>query len=236
MPKPLLVKFHPRDIIYTFLTAFLLFIAIKIIIFVTPLQESLLSYPNETFIAILLFLIQIIIIAIPLYLFTFRKHKAKLKDFGFRKIKTIKILKFIGKAYLFWIIISLAVTQIFTYIGQEIPGYQGQEPVIPAFGEGTLAILATFIVAVLIAPFIEEIFFRGFILQTLVHKFNSRWGSVITAGLFALFHFQPQGIIPIFLLGIIINWIFLRSRSIWPCIIFHALNNGMALLAEVYLF
>lgn len=236
MPNLPLVKFHPRDIIYTFITAFFLYVAIKIIIFATPLKENLLSYPNQTLVAILLFLIQIVIIGIPLYIFTFRKYQACLKDFGFRKIKITTLLKFVGKAYLFWIIISVAVTQIFTYIGKEISGYQGQEPVIPAFGEGTLAILATFVIAVAIAPFIEEIFFRGFILQTLVHKFSSRWGSAITAGLFALFHFQPQSIIPIFLLGIIINWIFLHSRSIWPCIIFHAFNNGMALLAEVYLF
>ncbi|MBT7736955.1 CPBP family intramembrane metalloprotease [Candidatus Peregrinibacteria bacterium] len=119
------------------------------------------------------------------------------------------------------------------YTNLKIPGFQAQENIIPFFGESTSSIIVAGIVAIALAPVVEEIFFRGFLLRSLSNQWGTLAGNLITAGIFALFHMQWQNIIPIFILGIIINSITIRSKSIIPSIAFHAFNNAIAFILSV---
>ena len=114
----------------------------------------------------------------------------------------------------------------------EIPGFQKQQPILPFFGEENWQVMIGFVVIAMIAPIVEEMFFRGFMLPTLVKNLNVFWGSVLTAAIFALIHFELQIVIPIFILGLILNGLFLKSRSLWPGIGFHVLNNVLAFSVE----
>ncbi len=79
----------------------------------------------------------------------------------------------------------------------------------------------------------EEVFFRGFLLRAFSNKWGMIYGSIISAALFAILHMQPEVIIPIFILGLIINSIVIKSRSIIPAICFHAFNNAIAFTIEI---
>lgn len=76
----------------------------------------------------------------------------------------------------------------------------------------------------------EELMFRGFI-----PNFFKRWGMkanvVITALLFAVFHLDPFRLLPVFLLGLLLGYLALRSGSIINSMLSHAINNSLALLA-----
>ncbi|RME79178.1 MAG: CPBP family intramembrane metalloprotease [Chloroflexi bacterium] len=91
--------------------------------------------------------------------------------------------------------------------------------------------LALFFGGAVVAPVVEEIFFRGFVFAGL----RTRWGwqnaAVVSAGLFALAHFVPTSILPIFLLGLIFALLYQVSGSIWPAILMHMLTNTLALSA-----
>ena len=88
--------------------------------------------------------------------------------------------------------------------------------------------------AVVLAPLVEEIFFRGF----LYAGFRTRlpWGvsAVLSAGLFALLHLQPLAAPVLFLLGLLFAYLYHRSGSIWPAIVLHLLVNTVGVLG-VYL-
>lgn len=178
-------------------------------------------------------LVQWILILAPLIFITTRNHGFKFSYFGFAKISFFKGLWKVIEAYLLFIIISIIISILILYTNLKIPGYQVQEDILPLFGDGNINLIIAGIVIVIIAPIAEEFFFRGFLLRSLSNKIGIYYGSIITAFLFAIFHFQWQSIIPIFILGLIINSLVIRTKSIYPAIAFHMLNNGISLLVQV---
>jgi membrane protease YdiL (CAAX protease family) len=82
---------------------------------------------------------------------------------------------------------------------------------------------------VVIAPVVEEIFFRGFVFSGLRTRYEWKKAAVISSALFALIHLQLTAIIPIFILGYIFAYLYHRSNSIWPAIVMHVSTNAIAL-------
>jgi sodium transport system permease protein len=75
----------------------------------------------------------------------------------------------------------------------------------------------------------EEVFFRGLFMSGLRSKLN-KWPAIIVCGLgFGMFHLSIYRILPTAILGMVIAWVLWETRSIIPCIILHAFNNGTAL-------
>jgi membrane protease YdiL (CAAX protease family) len=82
-----------------------------------------------------------------------------------------------------------------------------------------------------VAPISEELVFRGYIWSAL-EKVCPPWVTLlVTSILFACFHMDPIHIIGVFATGLFMGWIRLIGGSIWPCILMHATNNLMAVLA-----
>lgn len=91
-----------------------------------------------------------------------------------------------------------------------------------------------FIVGAIFAPVVEEIFFRGFLFQ----GFRARYGWItamfLSAAIFALAHLDLVVLIPTFILGCLLAYVYHRSNSIWPGIILHFLVNSFGLLAAYF--
>jgi membrane protease YdiL (CAAX protease family) len=91
----------------------------------------------------------------------------------------------------------------------------------------TLAVIAGIFV-IGIAPVAEEFFFRGFLFQAL-RKNLGVWIAAPASGLiFGALHFAPDKLIPLAILGTALAYVFHKTRSLWPCIMLHALNNTIA--------
>jgi membrane protease YdiL (CAAX protease family) len=86
----------------------------------------------------------------------------------------------------------------------------------------TYALLAG---AVLIAPICEELFFRGFVLPGLLHELSPFWAVIVSAALFAIAHVDPSSFLPLFVIGLALGFVRLRSGSTWASISLHVLNN-----------
>lgn len=91
--------------------------------------------------------------------------------------------------------------------------------------------LATAVIIVGIGPLVEEIFFRGFVLTGLVSRLGIARGMVISCLLFAVAHLSLGLIIPIFIFGILLSWIYLKTRSIIPGLMAHSAQNALAFIA-----
>ena len=88
---------------------------------------------------------------------------------------------------------------------------------------------------VIVAPFSEEVLFRGFLQKFLENHWQDITKAVlVTSMFFAAVHMNPGWIIQIYLLGIILGYLAWRTGSIIPGLILHALNNGMALCFQNY--
>jgi membrane protease YdiL (CAAX protease family) len=92
--------------------------------------------------------------------------------------------------------------------------------------------LPLFLVAVaagcLLAPFAEELFFRGYVFQTFSERYHPAWAYAFSAGLFAVVHANLAAAAPIFVLGLMLAYIFKSSGSIIPGAIAHGVNNAIS--------
>lgn len=99
------------------------------------------------------------------------------------------------------------------------------------FTRGTtvgILILNLFVVAFM-AALSEELFFRGVLQKVLGECVKNKHIAVwIGAVFFSAFHMQFFGFFPRMLMGAYLGYLFLWSGSLWPGIIAHFLNNGMA--------
>jgi CAAX protease family protein len=79
---------------------------------------------------------------------------------------------------------------------------------------------------VLVAPFVEELFFRGIGVRALTY-FGAPAAILLTGVVFGGVHGVVGALIPLSLFGIGLAWIRVRSASIWPGFIAHATYNGI---------
>ena len=91
-------------------------------------------------------------------------------------------------------------------------------------------IVWSFLYIVIIAPVLEEMFFRGLLLRSYLKRYSTEAAIVITALLFGVMHGQPIQIFWGFILGLLLAWLYLLTRSLWPCIIAHSFGNLTALI------
>lgn len=83
------------------------------------------------------------------------------------------------------------------------------------------------------APVAEEIVFRGAILRALLNSFKQPWVAITLSALFfAIGHLNPAQMPHAFLIGLLLGWLFYRTGSILPGILFHLVNNTVAYIIE----
>jgi hypothetical protein len=109
-------------------------------------------------------------------------------------------------------------------------GWAGQPEVLPLFGTGAIGLVLALVGTGLVAPFAEELFFRGFVFPPLRRRFGLWLGVAIDAALFTLPHFTPTVFPPLFVLGALFCLLYEYTGSIWPGIVLHAGVNSFAVL------
>jgi len=86
-----------------------------------------------------------------------------------------------------------------------------------------------FLVGAVFAPVVEEIFFRGFLFQGFRQKYGWVNATLLSSAVFAVAHLDPVALIPTFILGTVLAYVYHRSNSIWPGVILHFLVNALGL-------
>lgn len=123
------------------------------------------------------------------------------------------------------ILVSLVNQQIWE-------GRGGSNPLIRiALESGNMTALAIFFVtASIAAPVYEEIMFRGFLLPSLTRYTNTRNAIFLSSALFAVSHFNLSEVIPLATLGVVLGFVYARSRNLLSSILLHSLWNSGTLL------
>ena len=83
------------------------------------------------------------------------------------------------------------------------------------------------VAVVILAPTAEEVFFRGVVLNAWLREAGRRWAYIGSATLFAAIHVSLVALLPIFLLGLTLGWVYERKRNLLAPIALHATFNGM---------
>ena len=87
----------------------------------------------------------------------------------------------------------------------------------------------------MLAPLFEETVFRGVLLPVLGRSFGRGWGVFASALVFAVAHLSIGELPPLFVLGLGLALLRLSSGRLLPCVVMHALWNGVTFFNLVLL-
>lgn len=93
---------------------------------------------------------------------------------------------------------------------------------------------ATFIIVCIVVPILEEMLFRGIILRGFLAHYKPLSAVLASAAIFGLIHWNIYQIPGAFVFGCFAGWLFYITRSLWPCILAHALTNTLAVVFYVW--
>lgn len=163
------------------------------------------------------------------YLFVIRKHRLRWADVGLRPAPR----PWYSRAALFAVLLVPAVALINALIGR-LTGAPFENPQIYAIAPGGFSwsgLLLMLIVVGIVAPFAEEVAFRGVLFAWLRDRFGLVAGVLGSSLFFSLLHGLPQLIPALFVVGAVLAILYHRSGSLWTAIIAHGLFNSLMVLA-----
>lgn len=91
-------------------------------------------------------------------------------------------------------------------------------------------IFMVFLLAIL-APVMEEVLFRGFLLNRWRVKYNASTGIFFSSLLFGVLHTDVLGAT---IFGVVMSVIYMKTNSLYGPIIIHMANNTLAIVSEVF--
>lgn len=136
-----------------------------------------------------------------------------------------------------WILVSIAGVFVMLALNAAVGGVIGpdDEPADEIAGYLDEASTGEFLVFLLIggllAPFAEEMLFRGILFAWLARRAGTITGALVSATVFGLGHL-PGGThhaVATFGAGLVLAALYRVSGSLWPAILTHALNNTLGL-------
>jgi membrane protease YdiL (CAAX protease family) len=97
--------------------------------------------------------------------------------------------------------------------------------------------------AVIAAPILEELLFRGLLQNMLRSGMRSNWigrksvfaadmiAILVTGALFSAMHGTLSGFPPLFITGFVLGFVYYKTNNLWVAVTMHAINNLIATLA-----
>lgn len=176
---------------------------------------------------------QYIVMFLTVYFIAVVRKGASWSALGFRPFNLLQSLGLVIATYFGVEVLVLIYGAILVLSGAKRP----EDPalrVVSLFVKTRAGLaLAIFMVAI-VAPIMEEFFFRGFIYGA----FRKRWGItaaiILTSVLFAVSHLSLFNFIPLTIIGIALAYLYERTGSLGPPIILHALNNFLSVVLLYY--
>jgi membrane protease YdiL (CAAX protease family) len=110
-------------------------------------------------------------------------------------------------------------------------GFSGDMPEMPLTDDLWVLILYG-ITVIIVPPIVEELLFRGMILQSL-RKYGDGFAVVVSSILFGLYHANFVQIVFAFIAGLIMALVVIRTGSLWVSILIHFINNSISLALEM---
>ena len=154
--------------------------------------------------------------------------KIKFKEDIFRRNKSSKMFVLLGTVSCIGIgFISSIIYTIYSTI-LKIQGITIPEPDF-SFPTQSGYLILFLIYACFLGPILEEIIFRGFILKS-IQKYGNLTAIIVSSILFSMFHLNLVQFVNPVLMGIVLAFIAIKSKSIVPSIVAHIFNNSITFI------
>ncbi|MDD3777568.1 MAG: type II CAAX endopeptidase family protein [Actinomycetota bacterium] len=225
------IKWNVRDALISVLALIALLVGIyfstaKILEFISGNEYlSITSINNLSF--SVLYGIQVLLMVGLVWFFAIYWRKSTPRDLGLRYYSIFKTLWYTFLALLAIFILSFS----YVYIVSSAFNIEAPTSKIEQLVRGrNISTNILLVVVAVVAPFSEEIFFRGFLYSAFKKAWGINAGLFLSSLLFALAHMEIYSFIPIFLIGWILAYMFEKTRSLFPVIFLHAIYNLILIL------
>ncbi len=150
----------------------------------------------------------------------------KLRAGDLRGLVKLSIHGLNPRLILWGVVLMLAISIVIEPLLELFPDQwlQGLNAVV---GKGDGWSILTTIVA---ASILEETLFRGIIQEGLFRKYGAWRSIVIAAVIFGVIHVIPQQVVAATLMGLVLGYIYYKTRSLLSVVILHGVNNSLAQL------
>jgi len=169
-----------------------------------------------------------------LYLATVGGGHVTPADFGFRRVRfRLAAGSVLAAAVGYYVISAIYAALLHLHGNDKLPKELG-------VSKSTAALVGATVFVCVVAPIAEEFFFRGFMFGALRrmrivvagHEIGTWVAAILTGILFGLAHTgsaSSQYLIPLGFLGFVLCLVRWRTRSLYPCMALHSINNSLAL-------
>lgn len=144
-------------------------------------------------------------------------------------LRGTRVAPFVG-----WIVVAFVALSAFSAAYSALVDIGPQEELPDELGAdgGTVALIAAALLVTVVAPIAEEFFFRGYVFGAL-RNWKGAWvGAVMVGVIFGAIHLgsAPDPLyLPILgVFGFLLCALYIKTRSLYPCIVLHAINNSVA--------
>ncbi len=138
----------------------------------------------------------------------------------FQNVTVVNIILALGCSVLFYFLLDKCLDPILERLYPE--SEQAYESTVQALLKSPIT---SMLQVCIIAPVIEEIIMRGFVLGGLKTSYGIAVALLISSTLFALLHFNMVQTLSAFISGLILGLLFIKTGSILSCIVAHCGYN-----------
>jgi membrane protease YdiL (CAAX protease family) len=147
-------------------------------------------------------------------------------DLGLRRIR--RIWPAVG-----WATVALVAFNGFALLLAEVFGQPKEQALVDDIrAEDALAIVIAWgLLVCVLAPIVEEVFFRGFMFTVFARRMGVAWAALLDGVVFGIGHAGGAEVIQLVALGafgVALCLLYWRTQSIIPGMALHALNNSIA--------
>lgn len=153
--------------------------------------------------------------------------KASFADLGLNTFKPTTLFTGLTGGVFLFAVTGLLGTLISSILGTPSP----QSFAMAVTGADSIwKYVLLFMLGGLLAPFQEEVIFRGLIYPPLRDDYGKWKGILLTGTFFAAMHFDTMRFIPLLAGGIVLTWLYEQTDSLWTSIIAHATWNMLMIV------
>jgi membrane protease YdiL (CAAX protease family) len=147
------------------------------------------------------------------------------RDFGLVRTKLWRAAGIVLAVYVaFYVFAGIWASLLNIHQESELPDELGAN-------HSTAALVAVLVLVCVMAPVAEEFLFRGLLFTSLRTSIGMWPAAIVTGAVFGSIHAgsSPAGLlVPLAVLGFGLCLIYAWTRSLYPCVALHAVNNAIA--------
>jgi membrane protease YdiL (CAAX protease family) len=232
------VPWRPVDAVLVFVLSWLglpilILLGIRQLAPFVPIAHTLLEmFRTGDIVASFVFAVADAVLALGLMAIFVHRYHARWRDLGWRRSGIIWSLAYVVAAFFAFIILVQVAFVVVQFLFPQFNAAQKQSNEFLGATSATSKRLAL-VALVILPPIVEETVFRGFIFPAFSKRYGTIAGAIISSILFGFAHLQYNISVYTIVLGLILCFMYVKLRSIFPGMALHMLNNYIAYLALV---